>query len=394
MYISARLLGSIATRKMDKEVDTIEVDWNKFFYNILFADHFILDSVRLREVPFLVRQFGYLEVRNLLLTKSLSIRCDTYNLGFRIENPTHRFHYPVFGIDVPDRNQYIQGCLNENGFQDGLEGYIHKGEKIELLNLIQEKLLPPPKEPLKPIYEAFSREVIQNHQYLKLLIQQQVYSVTGKEPRTEAIDLEVKIIEPEIYKIKNNLSSLGLNKDVAHKLIGNCISLLSNKHHRLFKANYDEAIGCYNEQEQHILEDSFRYLARQLNVENHIRSFERVIEIACLPGLANIDTLRISKLLEIRNSSEWVSFRKWISEISDWSSQDIQKELQHKSSRLVALAGGTTGKAIGRIINFGALFLEAAPAALIEVFPWLVRKITSPKGHVVFLYRDYPSIFK
>lgn len=46
MYISARLLGSIATRKMDKEVDTIEVDWNKFFYNILFADHFILRVVQ------------------------------------------------------------------------------------------------------------------------------------------------------------------------------------------------------------------------------------------------------------------------------------------------------------------------------------------------------------
>ncbi len=394
MYISSKLLGSVATRKMNEKIDTIDLDWNKFFYNLLFSDHFILDSVRLREIPFLLRQFGYLEVRSLLIDNSFSMRCDTYNLGFRIENPIHDFQYPVFAVDVQDRDQYIQGCLKETGFQDELEGYIHIGEKVKLLDLVQEKLLLPPKDPCKAIYESFSREIKNSDKHLKFLIQKELSLVVGQQVSVEEIKLKVNVVDSVIYVVENNLKNFGLNDRNAHNLIGKCISLLGNKHCKLFKAENDEAIGCYNEQEQHILEDSFKFLARQLNVQNQLQSFERVIDIAGLPSLTNISELRISKLLEIRETYEWVSFRKWISEIRDWSSQDIHKELQHKTSRLIALAGGSTGKLIGRIISFGSLFMEPISAALVEVFPWLVKKVTSPKGHIVFLYRDYPSVFK
>jgi len=211
MYISSKLLGSVATRKMNEKIDTIDLDWNKFFYNLLFSDHFILDSVRLREIPFLLRQFGYLEVRNLLLDSSFSMRCDTYNLGFRIENPVHGFHYPVFAFDVQDRAQYIQGCLKESGFQDGLEGYIHAGERVKLLELVQEKLLLSPKDPCKGIYDSFSQEIKSNDKHLKLLIQNELSLCVEKHVSIEEIDLEVNLVDSVVCVVKNNLKKFGLS---------------------------------------------------------------------------------------------------------------------------------------------------------------------------------------
>ena len=52
MYVSNRIIGSVAQRHINKEIDTIQIDWNKLFYNILFSDHYIMESIRLREVPF------------------------------------------------------------------------------------------------------------------------------------------------------------------------------------------------------------------------------------------------------------------------------------------------------------------------------------------------------
>ena len=74
MYISNRIIGSVAQRHINEEIDTIQIDWNKLFYNILFSDHYIMESVRLREIPFLVRKFGYLETRALLLSGQLLIK--------------------------------------------------------------------------------------------------------------------------------------------------------------------------------------------------------------------------------------------------------------------------------------------------------------------------------
>lgn len=394
MHISERLIGCVAKRIMDKNIDTVEIDWNKLLYNILFAEHFVLDSIRLREIPFLVRRFGYLEVRNLLLSNIISVRSDTYNLGILIENPKHKFHYPIIGFDVDNRNQYLQGCLNEIGFKDDLEGYIREIDRIELVNMVQNKILPTPKDPLKKFYDSFSHELNSDNLSLKMLMQLELLAITKKQIPLEKIYLSVKMLEQNVCKIENNISNFSVSSNIAHGLIGKCISLLSRKHLRLFKMENDQALGCYSEQEQYVVENSLRFLTRQLNLENHIKASQRIIEIAGLPQLANSDKLKISRLIEIRDTTEWREFRTWISNVIDWSDEEIRKELQHRSSKLFALAGGVTGKMIGRIINLAALFAEPVTAAAIEFFPWLVKKVTNQKGHIVFLYRDYPTIFE
>ena len=396
MSIPSRLIGSVAQRHIGKEVDTIKIDWSRLFYNILFSDHYIIESVRLREIPFLVRKFGYLDTRALLLSGVLSLRCDTYNLGLlNVDNPSHLFHYEPYGIDVDNHNEHMAGCFNEIGFQAEMEGYIRAIDKIELIDIVKEKILPPPKEPLNAVFSSFRHEIEKDYHSLKKLMRREIQIVAGQRISLEEIELNVMPLETNQYVIKNNIRSrFGIDESLVHKLIGKSILALGKEHIRLYKMENDKAISCYSVDDKCVLENSVGYFSRQMNSDIHFESFQRVTNLAGLPQLANNDKLCISRLLEIRNSSEWWEFRRWISSIPDLSDAEIKKELEHKSSKLVARITGETGKIIGHAINIGSAFLNPIQGIAVTYFPWLASKFVTPKGHVVFLYRDYPSIFR
>lgn len=396
MYVSNRIIGSVAQRHINKEIDTIQIDWNKLFYNILFSDHYIMESVRLREIPFLVKKFGYVETRTLLLSGVLSLRCDTYNLGLlNVDNPSHLFHYQSYGIDVDNRSDHLLGCFNESGFQTEMDGYIRDNHKIELIDVVKEKLLTPPEEPLKAICASFRDEIEKDYHTLKKLILREIQIATGLRISIEEIELNVIPLESNQYVITNNIKSrFGINESLGHKLVGKCVLALGKEHVRLYKMETDKAISCYSLEDKGVLENSLGYLSRQMNPDVHMESFERVINLARLPQLVDNNRLSISKLLEIRNSPEWWSFRKWISSVPDLSDKEIRKELEHKSSKLVARVSGGTGKIIGHAINVGSAFLNPIQGIAVTYLPWLAGKLVNPKGHIVFLYKDYPSIFK
>ena len=79
--------------------------------------------------------------------------------------------------------------------------------------------------------------------------------------------------------------------------------------------------------------------------------------------------------------------------VPDLSDEEIVKELQHTSSRLFAKIGSDDRKVIGCLINYGVEALGPLHACAISAFPWLMQKFVQPKGHLMFLYRDYPSLF-
>lgn len=395
MYIPARLIGSVATRIVSKETDTIEFDLNKFIYNILFSDHFIMDSVRLREIPVLVKNFGFLEVRALLLSGILSLRCETYNIGLvNMDNPISSFLYQIKGFDVCNRGDYLQGCFDEASFLQDLDGYIHDSERSELVEIIGTKILNPPDQPLKTIFDSFRIELEKSYLSLMTLVQREILKATAVNVPIEEIEIEVMCKEQDSYLVRNNIERLGINKKLSHKIIGKSILALSMSHIRLFKMNDNEAFACYREDEMPILLNNFRSLSRQLQPLTHVDAFQRVIKLAGLPQLESKNGLKISKILEIRETPEWMSFKQWISTVPNLSDEEIQKELHHRSSKLFARLGGFWGTTVGHIVNIGAAYLlDPTKGLALGYLPWLANKLFCPKGHIMFLYKDYPSIF-
>ncbi len=400
MHNDSRIVGASAKRIITPANDTIEIDWERFLFNIVFSDHYVLDSMRLREIPFLVRKFGYLGVKSLFQSNDFSFQCETYNVGLFNLNTRH-YLYKIVAIDVIDRDEHLRGCLEEKGFNDELDGFITKHHKIELIESIKEKLLPYPVQPLVPISEAIV-ENFNDVTLLKKIIARRVFFALGKVVRWYNLEVKVFKEKEETYYLNNNLSKLiKIDETTAHKIIGDSISAFCYQHILAFKMNHNKAFGCYREGEESILLDCLPSLTNRINTDNQLHSFHKVLRIEGLPALSSIEGLGISKLLDLKRSPEYLDFRKWLNVVSDLSDEEIKKELNHKASILQAKISGPIVKTISKILffslracgNFNPI-QECSIDAAMESAPWLAKRIFSTKGHAVFLHRDYRSVFE
>jgi len=83
LEITRRLLGSSAIPCYDPGARdiTVTLDVESFIRRILLFDTYILYSVRLKEIPELVRHFGYEGTLTLLSSGALEVRCECAEFG-------------------------------------------------------------------------------------------------------------------------------------------------------------------------------------------------------------------------------------------------------------------------------------------------------------------------
>ena len=76
MNIINRLLATCSKRKSSDEV--VEFFAADFLRRLLLFEHYILDSIRLEEIPHLIRIFGYTPTLELIRSGKLLIHYETF----------------------------------------------------------------------------------------------------------------------------------------------------------------------------------------------------------------------------------------------------------------------------------------------------------------------------
>src|SRR5579859_2654021 len=116
LQIRKRLLGAsaIVHHEPGARDISVELDVESFVRRLLLFDTYILYSVRLKEIPELVRHFGYSGTLELLKSGALEIRCDCTQFAEGFTNPplpplTFQFHV----IKAHIRDQYLIDNLSE-----------------------------------------------------------------------------------------------------------------------------------------------------------------------------------------------------------------------------------------------------------------------------------------
>src|SRR5215468_4597242 len=111
LEIGRRLLGLSAVVHQEpgaKDI-TVELDVEGFVRRLLLFDTYILYSVRLKEIPELVKHFGYEGTLALLSSDALEIRCECAQFAegamFTAPCPPLTFQFHV--IEAHIRDQYV-----------------------------------------------------------------------------------------------------------------------------------------------------------------------------------------------------------------------------------------------------------------------------------------------
>ncbi len=161
------------------------------------------------------------------------------------------------------------------------------------------------------------------------------------------------------------------------------------------------ALATFNEDDLPLLDDKLDFLIREVNPEAQRDRLRRVLTITGMPDIeraAGDGSLKIPRLLEVRESRECREFREWLSSVDSASDRDIQDRFGSLKARLSVLAHGTLGKtvrwlsstALGSVPPIGPVL--GAAAGLLDTF--LVDKVLPENGPVTFLRKEYPSVFE
>ncbi len=149
-----RIIAPCAVRtNFDRPDVEVDFDAAAFVHRLILCDTYIIESVRLAEVPHLVRLFGLEGAIKLLRSPAVGIYCDALTVGqvgqaYPTVGQTLRkggrlplHSYSFFKVGVPNRRQYIRDCMNES--LNKLEGLSFK-ERLRLQAAVAEALVDVP----------------------------------------------------------------------------------------------------------------------------------------------------------------------------------------------------------------------------------------------------------
>lgn len=390
MNIQQTVFGEVAIRSQGQ---VLGVDFGTLLRRLLLFDNVIIKSVRLKEIPSLVRTFGKTGFPLLLKSGILRISCESTTIlieravnGVR-DLPLSHFSFGV--VDIAEREKVLRSQL---AALQGVAG-LKNAERASLEETVLTQLVRPPRDYGAEVQAQLESDLRNNALALRVAISQQA----GKYGPAHLLTVDVAETSQKVFHITTNLThALKLSAEQEHDILKNSVSAVANLNQRIADMQAYSAITGFTQSEAPLLFGKFAGIIAPQNPEPAEQQFKRVIAIANLPELlpGKID---VETLLKARESPECQAFRAWLSKLEDTSDSqiaDMVLGIRNKIGTMIRTDIGKTMRfaattAAGLIPGIG---LVAGPAAgIIDTF--LAEQVFPSSGVLAFLADIYPSLF-
>lgn len=407
MSFQKTVIGHCATPRPEN-LEEVSVNLSRLIQRLLLFDKYILESIRLKEFPFLVKAFGYNGVMTLLKSKSINIYFESVTVGqfgqVNVLEKRQRYGLLPLGsycfelVRTADYRSYVHQVMQEIHKIDGLN---HK-EVIRLKSAIASKLL-----------ESSNTTGLETLAQLKVDLRANIPSIAVatafalKEKLKTEINLSdfsicVHFIDEDDFRVETNISQkFRLNEQETHDVVERALLSVSGLNRRIETMKTYSALSGFQQGELPVLDAKLNFLAHQISPEAQEERFGRVVKITGFPDLSEAilkQQVSISKVLQIRDTSECREFREWLYSTDSLTDKEITDRFGSLKEKLLLLANGNAGKTVRWLANTTCVLLPdggvfTGPAAgLLDAF--LIEKILPKPGPISFLSKLYPSIFK
>jgi hypothetical protein len=326
VYSKMTIENQILSRCGIIENENMQFDVGLFFRNLLLFDNFILDSIRLKEIPYLVNYIGFDQTVELLKYKHFKIRCmalsigsvgQTSVLGRTKETLLPLGSYAFAAVMIADRRKYISDCLK---CVDDIPKISFK-QKKKLKKFIASKIIDEVPEIIESALKQTQDDIGENIPAIKsaLLFYLQREHNIQEIPNNLTLKIN-RISEKEFLAEQNLIQNLGLSELEAHKAIERALLAVGGLNRTISEMRGFQALSSFKIQELPIFEDKLSFIVNRVSPDSKIDQFDRLIEITDMPSFDDIGTelkLNIVKFLKVRESKECSEFRNWLSTISD-----------------------------------------------------------------------------
>jgi hypothetical protein len=396
MEITRRVLGSsaVVSQNPGERDITVALDLGGFVRRLLLFDTYVLYSVRLKEVPELVRHFGFQGTMDLLSSGALEIR---YECAQFVEGQFNTPECPllVFQFHVIDAHiweQYLIDGLSELRKALTLSGR----ELMSLQSAVVKAVKRSDNRQMftTEIAPAFENELLHNER----LVRAAVSFVLWKDHTLRDCDFDLKIhkVGEDRYQAETNLlEKTRLSRDDIHNSIKLALLGISGLTQRIGEMKAHVALSGFTEQELPLFRTKFDSLADAMGSQRQEEFLQRVISISGLADIAPDQRIDMEKLLQIRSEPEALEFRGWLASVDKLSDSEISDRVASLNAKIGLAAQSATGKAL-RLLVTTLAGLVSLPSGVVlstlDQFMW--DKFFSRSGVAAFVNDLYPSIFK
>lgn len=379
--------------------DSIRFDFDVFLQRLLLFDTYILDSIRLKEIPYLVDCFGYEGLIRLFDSNIFNIQASANTIGqigqtfVRRDQgkkilPLGSFSFTT--VKSADIKQYISTCLK---ITDEIQNITTK-QKIKLKHSIVDNLTHLPDNFGNKSIEQMKLEILRKEK-VKNHLAKALMKMYGFENTLEQLDIAIYQLNEDDFLVESNIESkFGLNKENMHKVIETSLLSIGNLNQKIEEMEFHNALSGFMGNEIPLFEDKLAFLERDSSPQKTERQMQRILEIKDFPKIDTIGSIDVEKLLEIRQSNECKLFRMWLKQTDSLNDDEINDEINNYREKMASLVNSTSGKTIRWGIGVGMDLLPFGGSAYGALDTFLIDKLLPQKGHIVFINDLYPSIFK
>lgn len=406
MSLTRQLIGKCAV--LDPENDSVEVDLTGFVRRLVLFDKLILQSIRLKELPFLLNVFGYNGFVSLIQSGAFVIHCDAATVGQTgqlrvLESRAKKGLLPLCSyafsmVRTTDWHSYIENCLRILDAVDSISDTQHNALK----NLVKSSAVSYPTDFGTTSLTQLKTELATNRPGIELLVMKSLGDRLGITVDKGSIGITTHRIDDTDFRVETNIASqFHLDELVTHKVIERALLAVGGLNQRIEEMRTYSAISGFLPEEVPIFAEKLDFLFESLLPQRQEERFQRVLDITGVPELDKVDTstrVDADKLLEVRDSAECREFRTWLSTIDYASDTEIRERMGSLQARLSTLAHTKLGRGMRFITITGIRFIPVVGSALAPVLGgldrFLLEKLFPHSGPASFINNLYPSIFK
>lgn len=393
---------------MTGEIDDIVLDPAVVLRSVILFDTYLLQSVRLREVPRLVEQIGLDGTMALLRSGLIQIVPKVGGMGeggrdrrYRSDRgrtvlPLGSYHF-AYGT-VPDWHEWVEKILGEMQVLlldiDGLNRRRIKTIQEAVAKIIYDR----PKLEGQDCSDAFVADLSNDVPVVRSAAAAVLTKWLGRSVAPEQVEFSLSEIEHADWRARSNFESrFGLDPVSAHKVGLDALMVVSALNERFEWMETHSAVSGFRVSELPLFDDKVAFLARELDPAIQRERFTRVLEIAGLPdieGALAAGQVDIPKLVELVQTSECQGFREWLRTVDSQDDAEIKDQLTSLAEHLRSAVHGGVGKVVRFGVSAVTGLIPPVGLAVSALDTFVLEKLVGKPGPTTFLSKLYPSIFE
>jgi hypothetical protein len=386
-----RVIGRSAIFNRDQMTG---VDAEGLLHRILLFDQYVLSSVRLQEIPHLVKTFGFEGTRDLLESNLVQIKCESLAVAQSgqttcLDAPVLPLYtYRIDLVDAHDRREYISRCLHQLHNPAALK----HNQINKLKRTIVQAIRPLPDQFRSILGPACVRE-IQNTFLVRAAID--IYLVR----KHGAYDVPYSLVLHDkgegVFRAVSDLAAIAKISDVeAHKAIEAGLLAVAALAQTILEMNVYSAVSGFRDDELPLFQRKLGQVYEALTSEAEERQFTRVIELA-LPNLTLSNrVLDVDVLLKLKESSELREFRAWLENVGTWTDDEIKRVVASWRVKLGLFVGGSAGRTLRFLATSAGAIKNPAGALSVAILDqFIIDRLLPRTGIAASVNELYPSLF-